>query len=1231
MSGLSQPTALAFAPDGRLFVTERADGRIRIVKNGALLTTPFLDLGQVLKAPLTFDNYSERGLLGLAIDPGFPAAPYVYLYYSVCKVAGSGSCQVAKNRVARVTAGYQGNADRADPASHVVLLDDIDSDTGIHNAGWLGIGPIDGTLYVSVGDSGTGGAKAQDLASLSGKVLRLERDGSIPFDNPFVGLFGARPEVFALGFRNPWRCRFHPDGRLFCGDVGQAAWEEIDWVVSGGNYGWPTTEGDFSSSSYPQFVRPLYAYDHSAGGSITGGDFGSEINFPGNYQQSYFFGDYSWQWIKRALLAADGVTVLSVTDFANPAGGVVDILAGPDGALWYSNIFDGTIHRIATTGSNRPPVARATATPAQGAAPLAVQFSASESADPDGDPITVAWNFGDGTPISTALSPAHTYTAPGGYTVTLTVSDGRTPTPGTDSTTVPITVGTPPVVTISQPVASTLFQGGQTINLAGSATDAEDGTLPASALHWEIRFHHADHWHPFLNDLQGSPQSFVTATTGHTETDVSYWIILRATDSSGLTGETEIYLQPRLVTLRLDTGPSGLQITLDGQPVTTPLDAPGVVGVIRTLGAPSPQGSNTFNRWSDGGVQVHTISTPASNTTYTAFFDGPAPTTTSSTAPSPTTSTTPTTIPPATTTTSTTLPPAGSNLMASGSPTAYVTEPGGGGSKDINVIRDGVKPAPGSTDSTLQYDTYNGNATRTSDWIGATWATQQVFGRVVFQEGKHFDGGGCFATMKLQVRQNGVWADVPNVTWSPAYDGCDGVNFETYTATFPGIAGDGIRVWGTMGTDPNGNLTTFISCAELEVYAGMLPTTTLPTTTLPTTTTTTSTTTTTTRPTTTSTTAAPTTTTTAPPSPTTTTLPPPAGGNLMPTGTPIAYVTLPGGGGSKDIDVIRDGVKPPAGSGDSTQQYDTYNGVTTRPNDWIGATWAGTQSFGRLVFQEGKHFDGGGCFATIKIQVRQSGVWTDVPNAVWSPAYRGCDGVNFETYTVTFPPVTGDGIRVWGTMGTDPNGNLTTFISCGELEVYPGSPSSTTTVPTTTTSSTSTTQPTATTTTSPSTTTTIPGTRWFGTRTIGSQRTNNTADNKRLSPFPLTEAGTVTRLVMLLASPAGGSQRTRAVIYADAGGAPGALVAIGPEIAVTASPDGEWVPLPFASPVPLTPGTYWLGTITGTTSSATHHYIGTTPKSRAYGWDPYGDGATDPAGAMQSSPGPISIYAEYTP
>src|SRR5262249_56185188 len=106
-------------------------------------------------------------------------------------------------------------------------------------------------------------AKGEDPDWVKGKVLRLNADGRMPSDNPFVGLFDARPEVWALGFRNPWRCRFNPDGRLFCGDVGQNSFEEVDWVLEKQNYGWPTTEGTFDPASFPQFPEPLLPYGHA--------------------------------------------------------------------------------------------------------------------------------------------------------------------------------------------------------------------------------------------------------------------------------------------------------------------------------------------------------------------------------------------------------------------------------------------------------------------------------------------------------------------------------------------------------------------------------------------------------------------------------------------------------------------------------------------------------------------------------------------------------------------------------------------------------------------------------------------------------------------------------------------------------------------------------------------------------------------------------------------------------
>jgi glucose/arabinose dehydrogenase len=882
-TGLSQPAGLGLAPDGRLFVVEKT-GQLRIVKDGALLDTPFLDVAQLVEPSVTFDDFFERGLLGIAFDPDFAQNSFVYIYYTVCKVPGVTSCQIAKNRVARVTAGYQGNPDVVDPTSHMVLLDDIDSDAGNHNGGWIGFGPVDGKLYIAIGDGGADHTKSQDLESLNGKILRLNPDGTVPLDNPFLGVPLARPEVYALGLRNPWRCRFHSDGRFFCGDVGESTWEEIDAIVGGGNYGWPVTEGDFDPAAYPQFVRPMYTYSHaSVGGSaaITGGEFGSATNFPGDYQQSYFFGDYVVGFIRRIVLAADGVTVTQTSDFATNLHGNTDLLAGSDGALYYPDITGGEVHRIAATGSAAP-VARATATPSQGDAPLTVQFSSAGSSaaptitgtqtiwpdttvpdivdggDPDSvelgvkfrsdvagfvtsirfyktdantgphigslwsstgtrlatgtftgesasgwqqldfappvaiqagtvyvasyfapnghysasldyfatqgldspplhalvdgdaggngvyaygatstfpsntyraqsyfvdvvfgtaadDPLSLLWDFGDGSPTSTDPAPSHSYTARGPYTATLTVTDGRTP-PGTATATVPITVGTPPAVTITQPVDNSLFHGGQTIPLVGSATDVEDGVLPPSALQWEIRFHHDTHYHPYLSGLTGSPleDAFVTNTSGETSPNVSYEIILRATDSFGLTGVASVFILPETTTIQLDTSPSGLQLTLDGQPVTAPVQFKGVVGIERTIEAVSPQGSFTFGAWSDGGAQVHTISTPASDTTYTALFDG-VPTTTSTTTSTTNASTTTTS-----TTSSSTTEPSTSTIESSTTTTSTEPSPTSTSTSSTTTARASTTTSTAAATTTTSSTTTSSTTVSTSSTTTTT-------------------------------------------------------------------------------------------------------------------------------------------------------------------------------------------------------------------------------------------------------------------------------------------------------------------------------------------------------------------------------------------------------------------------------------------------------------------------------------------------------------------------------
>ena len=274
-SGLSVPTSLEIAPDGRVFVTQQ-DGTIWIIKDDVLQEQPF--------ARFNVRAVGEQGLVGITLDPNFATNHYVYIYYTANEA-------IIHNRLSRLTA----SGDQMLPGSEVALLDLPDVGTAIwHVAGALRFGP-DGKLYISVGDH-QNSALAQSLNAPTGKILRLNPDGSIPPDNPFYNqTSGSNRAIWAYGLRNPFTSAFQPgSGRFFINDVGQDMWEEIDEGVSGANYGWPTTEGDFNQSTYPNFRRPFLTYSHSEGCAITGGDFynPSSKQFGASYTGKYFYADY---------------------------------------------------------------------------------------------------------------------------------------------------------------------------------------------------------------------------------------------------------------------------------------------------------------------------------------------------------------------------------------------------------------------------------------------------------------------------------------------------------------------------------------------------------------------------------------------------------------------------------------------------------------------------------------------------------------------------------------------------------------------------------------------------------------------------------------------------------------------------------------------------------------------------------------------------------------------------
>ena len=345
-SGLSNPTAMALAPDGRIFVCEQG-GALRVIKNGVLLPTPFLTV--------TVDPSGERGLLGVAFDPNFISNQLVYIYYTA-------TTPTLHNRISRFTAA--GDVAMAGSETIVMDLDNLSTATN-HNGGAIHFGP-DGNLYVAVGDNANAN-NAETLANRHGKMLRISSTGAIPIDNPFFNTAtGDNRAIWALGLRNPFTFSFQPTaGRMFINDVGQSTWEEINDGIAGSNYGWDTCEG-FCNPPNASFRDPIYAYPNDAGTcAITGGSFYNPqvVQFPSQYVGRYFFADFCGGWI-RTLDPSSGN---AVAEFATGVSLPVDLRVSADGFLYYLARGSGSVGRIgfASTGDNTPPTVSITS-PADG-------------------------------------------------------------------------------------------------------------------------------------------------------------------------------------------------------------------------------------------------------------------------------------------------------------------------------------------------------------------------------------------------------------------------------------------------------------------------------------------------------------------------------------------------------------------------------------------------------------------------------------------------------------------------------------------------------------------------------------------------------------------------------------------------------------------------------------------------------------------------------------------------
>ena len=597
---------MAFAPDGRIFVAQQA-GSLRVIKGDVLQPTPFLTL--------TVNSTGERGLIGIALDPIFSSNNFIYLYYTV---PGS----PAHNRISRFTA----NGDVVVPGSEVILLelDPLSSATN-HNGGAMHFGK-DGKLYVGIGENANS-TQAQNLDTYHGKLLRINKDGSVPDGNPFTTGSEQRKRVWAYGLRNPYTFSVHPvTGRILVNDVGQNTWEEInDATDPGKNFGWPTTEGFFSATTYPALSNPIYSYKHGSGDglgcALTGGVFfhPSSTNYPEDFYDRYFFQDLCNSWINNI----DPSTNSPIRNaFATSIpGNSLSLTTGTDGNLYFLSRSLNALYKITYNATTLPFI---TAHPANVsiAEGQTATFSVTASG---GAPLNYQWQK-NGVDIEGANSSTYTMSNAtssdnGEYTVLVSNSSG---TAISNTATLTVIQNSLPVAVITSPEKGSYYVAGTTVSFSGTGNDVEDGELGPANMTWNIDFHHGTHKHDEPARSGISSGTFEIPREGETADNVWYRITLTVTDSKGMSDKDSVDILPRKTVLTFITSPPGLKITLDGQPLETPASVNAVEGTTRNIAVVSPQILDeveySFQSWSNDGDDIQTITVPTDDITLVAQY-----------------------------------------------------------------------------------------------------------------------------------------------------------------------------------------------------------------------------------------------------------------------------------------------------------------------------------------------------------------------------------------------------------------------------------------------------------------------------------------------------------------------------------------------------------------------------------------------------------------------------------
>lgn len=590
--GLKTPTNMAIAPDGRIFVLEQATvtlsgggqegrGYVRVVKNGALLSTPFVTINKI-------DLRGEHGLLGIAFDPNFETNGFVYVFYTV-------GTSPYHNEVWRYTASPP-SSDVAQSGSGKKVIQFPTINNTVHAGGSMHFNPADGKLYISIGDDLHGADVAQNVNDFRGRFMRytINADGTYaaPSDNPWYAQ--ADDEIskgtWALGFRNPYQFAIQPGtGRVYANDVGQETYEEVDQLVKGKHYGWKFCEGPCNPPN-AAYTSPIHFYGHGwnatdKGCAMTGGTFynPTTATFPSAYVGKYFFNDYCNNWIRYIDPASPSQSFLFASTIYN---NTVAMAVADNGSLYYlargNSASDGRLLRIdyapdAVPAINDPPDSITVSAGAK------ATFTCSAAGI---QPITYQWQRqSPGAAAFTNISGATGTSYTTGNTTIAGDNGARyrckatNPNGSTTSVAALLTVvqNQPPVVSISVEIndsaARQTWLLGDTISFTITATDAIDGVIPNSSLSYSVDLYHqppvsGTHVHPTLPVTTGTNLgSFDIDPDPHDRAHLWYQINVQATDSGGLITNASKIVESSLIGPIYNGGTTSTHPTLSWQPI----------------------------------------------------------------------------------------------------------------------------------------------------------------------------------------------------------------------------------------------------------------------------------------------------------------------------------------------------------------------------------------------------------------------------------------------------------------------------------------------------------------------------------------------------------------------------------------------------------------------------------------------------------------------------------------